>query len=159
MKPGGQRQVKAPMVLTQKNWQLCCLEVHSSRSVAQMVPGLRPGPSWDRELPRGTILEMVPYAMQWEGGEIVQDMPWASPGGSDEALQGMREGHHLCRSCRPPPAGSRGGRHTGSCLLCFCRGRCTAWGSGCTHPHLEGMAAYRRIEWTLPGAQGLGSLP
>lgn len=69
MKPGGQRQVKAPMVLTQKNWQLCCLEVHSSRSVAQMVPGLRARPGWDRGLPRGTILEMVPYTMQWESGE------------------------------------------------------------------------------------------
>jgi hypothetical protein len=38
MKPGGQRQVKAPMVLRQMNWQLCCLEEHSSRSVAQKVP-------------------------------------------------------------------------------------------------------------------------
>lgn len=38
MKPGGQRQVKAPMVLTQKNWQLCCLEEHSSTSAAQRIP-------------------------------------------------------------------------------------------------------------------------
>lgn len=32
VKPGGHLQVKPPMVLTQRNWQLCCLVEHSSRS-------------------------------------------------------------------------------------------------------------------------------
>lgn len=32
VKPGGHLQVKPPSVLTQRNWQLCCLVWHSSRS-------------------------------------------------------------------------------------------------------------------------------
>lgn len=32
VKPGGHLQVNPPMVLTHKNWQLCCLVEHSSRS-------------------------------------------------------------------------------------------------------------------------------
>lgn len=47
-------------------------------------------------------------------------------------------GRHLCRSCRPPPAGSLGDRSTRSCPRCFCRGRHTVWGPGHTRPHLEG---------------------
>lgn len=30
--PGGHLQVKPPIVLTQRNWQLCCFVAHSSRS-------------------------------------------------------------------------------------------------------------------------------
>lgn len=32
VKPGGHLQVNPPRVLTQRNWQLCCLVWHSSRS-------------------------------------------------------------------------------------------------------------------------------
>lgn len=32
VKPGGHLQVNPPMVFTHKNWQLCCLVEHSSRS-------------------------------------------------------------------------------------------------------------------------------
>lgn len=32
VKPGGHLQLKPPMTLTQRNWQLCCLVEHSSRS-------------------------------------------------------------------------------------------------------------------------------
>lgn len=64
------------------------------------------------------------------------------------------EGCHLGRSCRSPPAGSHGGRHTGSCPQCFCRGRDMAWGPGCTHPHLDGTqhsGGSDRHSWGLRG--------
>lgn len=35
--PEGHLQVKPPMVFTQRNWQLCCLVEHSSRSGCQNV--------------------------------------------------------------------------------------------------------------------------
>lgn len=35
--PEGHLQVKPPMVFTQRNWQLCCLVEHSSKSVCQNV--------------------------------------------------------------------------------------------------------------------------
>lgn len=38
VKPGGHLQVNPPRVLTQRNWQLCCLVWHSSRSETTEKP-------------------------------------------------------------------------------------------------------------------------
>lgn len=38
--PGGHLHAKLPMVLTHKNWQLCCLVAHSSRSVRKCKMGI-----------------------------------------------------------------------------------------------------------------------
>lgn len=81
MKPGGQRQVKEPMVLAQKNRQLCCLEEHSSRSAAQTVPagsgqgapGL--GTSQGKD-PRAGVQR---HAVAGRG-RAAGDAPWASLG-------------------------------------------------------------------------------
>lgn len=34
MKPGGHLQLNPPIMFTQRNWQLCCLVAHSSKSKA-----------------------------------------------------------------------------------------------------------------------------
>ena len=38
--PGGHLHVKLPMVLTHRNWQLCCLVAHSSRSIRKCKMGI-----------------------------------------------------------------------------------------------------------------------
>lgn len=40
VKPGGHLQAKLPMVLTHRNWQLCCLVAHSSRSTRKCKTGI-----------------------------------------------------------------------------------------------------------------------
>ena len=155
MKPGGQRQVKAPMVLTQKNWQLCCLEEHSSTSAAQRVPG------GSGQGPPGLRASQGRHPGDGSRPHAVGacEMPLGGTGTEPPGAWVGREGCHLCRSCRSPPAGSLGGRRTGSCPRCFCRGRDMAWGPGCTRPHLEGTQHSEgsvRHSW---GAQGLGSPP
>lgn len=92
MKPKGQQQMKVPMVLTQ-NLQLCYLEVHSSRAVAQTVPAdsgqglMKAGGGGG--LPRGKLLEMVPGATQ-QGGQDGRGCAQGGAGGQGRAPQGMR---------------------------------------------------------------------
>ena len=40
VKPGGHLHAKLPMVLTHRNWQLCCLVAHSSRSTRKCKTGI-----------------------------------------------------------------------------------------------------------------------
>lgn len=75
------------------------------------------------------------------------------PGGLGMEPHRAWGGRHLCRSCRPPPAGSLGGRRTGSCPRCFCRGRHMVWGPGRTHLYLEGRQGVRQM---FPETQGPG---
>lgn len=81
--------MKAPMVLRQMNWQLCCLEEHSSRSVAQKVPetqGAGPEQSGGgtRAWGRGPNSLEVGARAWGRGQSSLEAGPGARPGGSPE---------------------------------------------------------------------------
>lgn len=53
VKPGGHLQAKLPMVFTHRNWQLCCLVAHSSRSTRKCKTGI--GVELTARIPRSCL--------------------------------------------------------------------------------------------------------
>lgn len=63
VKPGGHLQVKPPMVLTHKNWQLCCLVEHSSRS--EKEEDIVQFKSWNPQIDKTTLKTVIAVKMPW----------------------------------------------------------------------------------------------
>lgn len=88
-------------MLAQKNWQLCCLEEHSSRSAAQTAQGAQGRAQAGRGLPRGKTLEMAPDTMQWEGQETAGAVPGAPLGGRGQSPAWLGGGRRIITFAGP----------------------------------------------------------
>lgn len=109
--PGGHLQVKPPMVFTHKNWQLCCLVEHSSKSGCQNVPSF-----------------IKHYLDSWTLQAATQNYLCS---------EGMEKGTHLCRSFHLAAGCTLLGKSTGNCPLCSYTGSCMAWETENIRPNLK----------------------